>query len=434
MEGGTDTPLDKLQATIADTIDEKRKQEKVMNEKREESRRLEDKIQQHVQQYSGRSQTSSTPQAQTVSGSYPPVAYPQMTATDLSQAGYYSYAGYQYPQYAAGQGWGGAQWGTTTTAVPTSSGSYQQHGMQYGVQQGMGEQQYGNASVGTGSGQYGTGTANASKQQQYAAVESTGDNKEATTPLTGAGDQEPVTTDISASEQSQLPVEKDESEQKHEESEMEHQNEKIDSPKNMTVETSQTEEVKISEPVQDGENQGQVSDLTPSLQVNQPQELPIEQSQQLVNESPDTVTRATIAMTMVSPVNKSQQSNDTVIGEEAITQDVKMPQPPPPPSSEDEVFTTADTVTSEKLEMTEVEEKTVKKEIVTENEEISECEMEIDSGENSPVELVVAPSTTTPSSMAPVSVDATPSVVVVTPHVVEQTESTISSLPSHTIG
>ena len=65
-------------------------------------------------------------------------------------------------------------------------------------------------------------------------------------------------------------------------------------------------------------------------------------------------------LTTVSPVNKSQQSNDAVIGEEAITQDVAMP-PPPPSSSEDEVFTTADTVTSEKKEMTEVEEKTVKK-------------------------------------------------------------------------
>ena len=173
--GEGDTPLDKAQAAIAESIDEKQKQEREMLEKREESKRLESKIQQHVQGHGGRSGGGGQP-AQVVTGAYS--GYP----TTAAQGGYYSglYPGYQYPGYATGTGWNPAQWSGT---------EYQQYVQQQ--QAGTGEQQYGN--VETGEQQYGISTS----LQQYVGDGGASGNKTRAyggTDAQGTGDQVPKET------------------------------------------------------------------------------------------------------------------------------------------------------------------------------------------------------------------------------------------------
>lgn len=147
-EGGGDTPLDKAQAAIAESIEGRRKQEKQEQERREENRRLESKIQQHV--HGNRShQVQPTMTSSVTSPLYSTAMYPHASPTDLSQGQpFYPYSGYQYP-YSA-QSWTGSQW-----TAPSSMVAGGDH-VQYTQTSGTGERQYESPTVPVASVEAGT--------------------------------------------------------------------------------------------------------------------------------------------------------------------------------------------------------------------------------------------------------------------------------------
>lgn len=180
--GNGDTPLDKAQAAIAESIDERRKQEKQEQERREENRRLETKIQQHV--HGSRPQTSQQVQPTMTS-----VTSPLYSTYDLSQAQHFyptAYPGYQYPYTA--QNWTGSQWATSGSMV--GGGDH----AQYAQASGTGEQQYGSTSV---SGSVEAGAAKKDHGQVSTAGTETG---------SGMGEQEGKDTDKTTAAPLQQPV------------------------------------------------------------------------------------------------------------------------------------------------------------------------------------------------------------------------------------
>ena len=389
--GGTgDTPLDKAQAVIAESIDEKRKQEKLMMEQREENRKLENRIQQHIQQ-SGRSQTSGQ-QLQSVQTSpalYPTGVYPQMSPTDMTQAGYYSsaYAGYQYPAAYAGQNWGTgpAQWGAA--AVATSGAD--QHVAQY-AQTGVGEQQYGTvATVGRGS----IATAPAS-----AATTGTGDQQYGSTGISGTGEQQYGDSSVAGTGEHKS-GDKGIGEQKYSDSQATEQHEDASGS---TSEEQTKGDARVSGTGEQKHEDMSMSGTDEQKSSEIPAQVEQEEHAQVTVQSESQPTQPDKSDTGAEPVELGTAETVDLMAPHNVTATV----------SSKSMHHTDDGGTDRTLETGTEQELYREKEVGVEegmreegeeSEEIAECEMEIDSGESSPAQ---SPPLTTPFDSAVATTDS----------------------------